>query len=230
VSRDDRGGAPALYIITDRRATGGRDLVAVVARALEGIAAAGATGAAVAVQLREKDLEARALLALARQLRAVTSAAGTTLYVNDRVDVAVAAGADGVHLSGTSLSPSEVRAIAPDLPVAVSAHSVAELRRAVDDRGGDPAARIRFAVVGPVFDTPSKRAFGPPVGLDTLRAAAELPLPVLALGGVDHARAASCLTVGARGVACIRAVLGAPDPAQAVTNFLLSVFMRVSPQ
>jgi thiamine-phosphate pyrophosphorylase len=216
VARDHRGAAPALYIITDRRATRGRDLVDVVERALDGIAAAGAPGAAVAVQLREKDLDGKSLIALARRLRVVTSATGTALYVNDRVDVAAAVSADGVHLGGASLTPSEARAIAPDLAVAVSAHSVGELRRAVDD----PGSRIRFAVVGPVFDTPSKRAFGPPVGIDVLRAAAELPVPVLALGGVDHRNVESCVTVGASGVACIRAVLAAPDPAAAVAGFL----------
>jgi thiamine-phosphate pyrophosphorylase len=207
--------APALYIITDRRATGGRALTDVVARALEGAARAGAPRGAVAVQLREKDLEGRALLALARELRGITAAAGAALYINDRVDVALAAGADGVHLGGTSLSPSEVRRIAPDLSVAVSAHSVTDVAAVA----GNAVGNLRFVVLGPIFDTPSKRKYGEPVGVRVLVDAVRFPVPILALGGVTPQNAASCLTDGARGVACIRAVLEAVDPADAVAEF-----------
>jgi len=223
--------APALYIITDRRATAGRALGDVIARALEGVARAGAPGAAVAVQLREKDLDGGALLSLARELRRITAAAGAALYVNDRVDVALAAGADGVHLGGTSLSPSEVARIAPGLAVAVSAHSVAELAARVGsslagshvDANAAANAKIRFAVVGPIFDTPSKRKFGEPVGLKVLTEALRFPVPILALGGVTPENAASCLTDGARGVACIRAILEAPDPADAVVQLFRQI-------
>jgi len=207
--------APALYIITDRRATAGRPLTDVVARALTGAARAGAPGDAVAVQLREKDLEGGALLALARELRRITSATGASLYVNDRVDVAVAAGADGVHLGGTSLTPSEVESIAPDLAVAISAHGVTDIARAAGDNG----ANVRFAVLGPIFETPSKRKYGEPVGARVLVDAVRFPVPILALGGVTPQNAASCLVDGAHGLACIRAVLEAPDPADAVAAF-----------
>jgi thiamine-phosphate pyrophosphorylase len=208
--------APALYLITDRRATAGRPLADVVARALDGIARAGASGDAVAVQLREKDLDGGALLALARALRRITAAAGAGLYVNDRVDVALAAGADGVHLGGGALSPSDVRAIAPELAVAVSAHGAADVARAATP----PNVNVRFAVLGPIFDTPSKRRYGPPLGTDALHAAASFPIPILALGGVTPQNAESCFLDGARGIACIRAVLEAPDPSEAVMAFL----------
>jgi thiamine-phosphate pyrophosphorylase len=201
--------APRLYIITDRRATNGRPLVDVVRAAL-----AGATPGAVAVQLREKDLEGRALMALARELRAVTRDADAALWINDRLDVALAVGADGVHLPGHGLSPSDVARIAPGLPVAVSTHG----------RGDVEAARrepnVAFAVFGPIWDTPSKSVYGPPPGLDELRAAVSIGLPLIALGGVNSENAAACRAAGAAGVACVRAVGEAFDPAAAVRAFL----------
>ncbi|MDB4981761.1 MAG: thiamine-phosphate synthase, partial [Myxococcales bacterium] len=101
---------PRLLLITDRKATKGRPLVDVVRAALSGVPAA--RRGEVAVALREKDLEARVLLDLARALRAVTHAAGAALFVNDRLDVALAAEADGVHLGGRSLSPADVARVA----------------------------------------------------------------------------------------------------------------------
>ncbi len=203
--------APRLYLITDRKATGGRALVEVVAAALSGIGASELDPGEIAVQLREKDLDGRALVDLGRALRATTAAAGARLFVNDRIDVALAVGADGVHLGGTSLSPAEARAIAPALEIAVSTHGVADVRAARDDR-----ARVAFAVFGPIRDTPSKRAYGPPLGLGALAEAARLGLPLLALGGVDAADVPEVLAAGARGLACIRPVMSAIDPAQAV--------------
>jgi thiamine-phosphate pyrophosphorylase len=206
------GVVPRLYLITDRCATAGRPLIDVVRAAL-----AGASRGALAVQLREKDLEARALLALARELRAVTREAGAALFVNDRFDVALAAEADGVHLGGRSLAPADVARLAPGLPIAVSAHTRAEVERA----RACPA--VRFAVFGPVWDTPSKRPYGPPLGLEALRAAAGVGLPLLALGGVTPDRAPSCRAAGAVGVACIRAVLEARDPGAIVHALLAGV-------
>jgi thiamine-phosphate pyrophosphorylase len=166
------------------------------------------TPGTVAVQLREKDLEARALLQMARPLRALTERYGAIFYVNDRVDVALAAGADGVHLRTSSIRPSEVAAIAPSLGAAISAHGAADFARA---RG---SKNLRFAVLGPIFDTPSKRNFGPALGLDVLAATSRaLPeTPILALGGVSVENARACVAAGAAGIACIRAVLSAPDP------------------
>jgi len=122
------GGAPRVYLITDRRATDGRDLVDAVSRALDG---AGDHASSVAVQVREKDLDARSLLALTRALRSVTARHGSRLFVNDRVDVALAAGADGVHLGGGALSPADVRAVAPGLELVRTAGGGATRDRAV---------------------------------------------------------------------------------------------------
>lgn len=215
------GAAPLVYIITDRHATGGRALGDVVAAALRGLPRRGGEpiGTAVAVQLREKDLEGRALLDLGRTLRGPTAEAGVRLFVNDRVDVALAAGADGVHLGGGAFPPREVRALAPHLQIAVSTHGAAELANAA------AAGLASFAVFGPVFDTPSKRGLGSAQGLDRLHdACAAAPgLPVLALGGVDVARAADCLAAGAAGVACIRPILSAADPAAALAGILAAL-------
>ena len=210
------GSIPRLYLITDRDATAGRPLVEVVRRALEGAPYDGS----VAVQLRDKALEGRALLELARELRAVTQAAGAALFINDRVDVALAVGADGVHLGRRSLAPADVARIAPALAIAVSTHARAEVEAAAGARHLHPNVHVRFAVFGPLWDTKSKRPYGAPVGLEALRDAATVGLPLLGLGGITAERAAACRRAGAAGVACIRAVLGADDPASAVRSLL----------
>lgn len=202
--------APRLYIVTDRGATHGRPLVEVVERALQG---AGARAPLVAVQLREKDLLAGPLLALARSLAAVTRSFGARLFVNDRLDVALAAAADGVHLGGGSLSVKDVRALTDRLAVAASTHEPADVAAAARD-GAD------FVVLGPIFDTPSKRGLGAPLGPSAIAAARFDSIPILALGGVDQANAEECLRAGAHGVACIRAVMAADDPGRAARLFL----------
>jgi thiamine-phosphate pyrophosphorylase len=189
-------------------------LVEVVAAALEGVARSGLPPHRVAVQLREKDLPARPLLELARALRAVTARAGVGLYVNDRVDVALAADADGVHLGGGALPFAEVARLAPKLALATSVHGATELR-AVRNAAGPGLA---FAVCGPVRDTPSKRQYGPPIGFDGLSEAAGLGVPLLAIGGIEPSDVAAALRVGAAGIACIRAVMSAPDPAEAAAT------------
>lgn len=198
---------PRLYIVTDRGATGGRPLPAVVSAALGGAVRGGLAGDALAVQLREKDLGGRALRQLAAELRAVTRAFGAALYVNDRIDVALAVEADGVHLANTSLSPADVRAVAPHLRIGMSTHAPSEL----DGRDAG-AGRVDFAVFGPVRDTPSKRIYGPPVGLGALRAAAGKRVPLLAIGGLSAEDVGAIADAGARGLACIRALMSAADP------------------
>ncbi|MFL5308372.1 MAG: thiamine phosphate synthase [Polyangia bacterium] len=200
-------GVPRLYIVTDRAATDGRPLPAVVGAALAGAVRGGLGGEALAVQLREKDLGGRALRQLAAELRAVTRAFGAALYVNDRTDVALAVDADGVHLAGTSLSPAEVRTLAPQLRVGISTHTPSDL----DGREAG-AGRVDFAVFGPVRETPSKRGYGPPVGLGALRAAAGKRVPMLAIGGLSAEDVGAIADAGACGLACIRAVMSAADP------------------
>jgi thiamine-phosphate pyrophosphorylase len=219
LSSHRRGIVPRLYLVTDRTVTGGRPLVEVVAQALQGLPGSGLDPRDVAVQLREKDLPGRALTELGRALRAVTSAASVHLFVNDRVDVALAIGADGVHLGGASLTAGETLAIAPGLSVAISAHRAADLRAQ-----GDAAA---FAVFGPIRDTPSKRAFGPPLGWGALAEAVPLGTPLLAIGGVGADEVPDAVRAGAVGIACIRPVMQVADPAEAVRN--LAVALASSP-
>jgi thiamine-phosphate pyrophosphorylase len=212
--------APRVYLITDRRATAAaagreRPLVDVVAAALRSLPRSAAH--AVAVQLREKDLPGGPLHELARALRSVTGDAGVRLFVNDRIDVALAVGADGVHLGGGALAAAEAHALGPGLEIAVSTHAASEVIRAADDE------RVSFAVFGPVWSTPSKRALGEPQGLEALRRAVDAaPLPLLALGGVGGTveSVQQCRAAGAHGIACVRAVLAATDPAAALARIL----------
>ncbi len=196
----------ALYLVTDRTIAR-RPLPDVVDECL---------GAGLrAVQLREKDLPVRDLLALAAQLREVTRRHGARLLINDRADVALAGGADGVQRTHDSLPVSALRRMGPaPFLIGASVHSAAEAREAAGE-GAD------FLVFGPVYDTPSKRQYGSPQGLVALRrATAAVDRPVLAIGGITPARVAEVLGAGAAGVAVISAILGAEHPADATKAFL----------
>jgi thiamine-phosphate pyrophosphorylase len=198
---------PRLVLVTDRHATQGRDL--------EGIVAAALDAGLPAVQLRDKDLAGGALFALAARLRTATQARGAALFVNDRVDVAVAVGADGVHLGGESLPARVVRPLLPaGMLIGVSTHAPDEAAGAAAD----------FAFFGPVYDTPSKRPFGAPQGVarlaDAVRAAT---IPVLAIGGVSVEHVPALRAAGAHGGAVIRAVLAADDPGAATRALLAAL-------
>ena len=196
-----------LYLITDRRQVPGGDLLSAVRAALR--------GGVRAVQLREKDLTARELLPLARELRSLTSEFGAKLLINDRIDLALAVAADGVHLGGHSLPVAETRALlGPKMLIGLSTHHQEEISRAARD-GAD------FVTFGPVWFTPSKAPYGAPVGLDALRqACADAPLPVFPLGGVNAARIPELTTAGCSRAACIGAVLAAPAPENAARDLL----------
>ncbi|HEV2705647.1 MAG TPA: thiamine phosphate synthase [Pyrinomonadaceae bacterium] len=165
------------------------------------------------IQLREKNLDARTLYELtARAARLTRPTRTTRLLVNDRADIARAAGADGVHLTTRSLHASVVRrAFGTHFLIGVSTHTQAEAQEA-------RTAGADFAVFGPVFDTPSKRPYGAPVGLDALRAAARTlsPFPLLALGGVTRENARAVFRAGASGVAAIRLFADADQLAETV--------------
>ena len=199
-----------MYLVTDRHQTGGRDLLEVVGQALR----AGVR----AVQLREKDLTTRDLYHLAGKLLAVTRETGAALLINDRVDVAMALPADGVHLTRRSLPPKEARELlGPARLIGISCHSLAEVREAVDG-GAD------FVVLGPIFETPSKMPYGAPLTTALLQQArAATTLPVLAIGGINPARVPEVMAAGADGVAVISAVMAALDPGAAVSELLAAV-------
>jgi thiamine-phosphate pyrophosphorylase len=163
---------------------------------LEALAAAGVDG----VQVRRKELADRALLALVERARSLLPRS-TALLVNGRLDVALAAGADGVHLPSSGLPTGEVRrlaeALGAELLVGRSTHHPDEVVRARDE-GAD------YVTFGPVYPTPGKARFGEPPGLAGLERACAVGLPVLALGGVDSGRFAAVAAAGAAGAAGIR--------------------------
>jgi thiamine-phosphate pyrophosphorylase len=179
------------YYITGRRALGG---VIPLLRAIESAIAGGVTR----IQIREKDLPARDLLALAQAAIALAEPRGAEVLINERTDIALAAGARGVHLPSHSIAPRILRKITPaGFLIGVSCHSLEEVRRAQDE-GAD------FVVFGPVFAVRSKDYASEPVGLERLREAARaVSIPVLALGGISRKNLDACLGVGAAGVAGI---------------------------
>jgi thiamine-phosphate pyrophosphorylase len=199
-----------LYVVTDRQLTGGRPLRSVVEAALR--------GGARAFQLREKDLSPRELYPLAREMRQLTQTYGARLLINDRVDVALAVDADGVHLTTTSLSASIARQVlGPGRLIGVSTHTLAEAQAAAEE-GAD------FLVFGPVFFTPSKAPFGEPVGLEALRAVrVAVRAPILAIGGIKKANLDQVLAAGADGIAVISAIISADDPMTASQDLLATL-------
>jgi len=188
-----------LYYITDRTQFPGNEddrRHALLAKVKEA-----ATCGIDFIQVREKDLSVRQLESLAREAR-VLVAPPSRLLINSRTDVAIASGADGVHLRSDDIAPVEVRTIWAETGsrnrpmICVSCHKVDDVRHAASD-GAD------FAVFGPVFEKINDRD-ATSVGLETLRAACQEKIPVLALGGVTIENAQACLKAGAAGIAGIR--------------------------
>jgi len=185
-----------LCYITDRRQLKSASLAAVIRGTLR-------TGVDM-VQIREKELASRALVALVEEaLKAAREPGrgGASVVVNDRLDVALAAGAEGVHLGAHSMPIQIVRRVAPrPFVIGVSCHSLGEAL-AAQSGGAD------YLVLGPVFETPSKLGYGPPLGLEKLRdVTSRISIPVLALGGITVERVRPCLEAGAAGIAGIRII------------------------
>src|SRR6266568_2194860 len=200
----------SLYLITDRHQTGGRPLTEVVRLSL--------VGGVRAVQLRERDLSGAALYRLAMELSGLTADFNARLIINDRPDIALAVGADGVHIGVNSLPVAAVRALlGEDRIVGYSAHGIDEALRAQ----GDGADLVTF---GPLFPTPSKAAYGEPCGVKKLaEAAAALNVPVIALGGISPANLTEALSADIQGVAVISAILSADDPSGAAAFLLKKI-------
>jgi thiamine-phosphate pyrophosphorylase len=168
---------------------------------------AAVAGGVTAVQLRCKDYSARDFVQEARALAAELRPRGIPLIVNDRVDVALAVGADGVHVGQDDLPAADVRGmVGEDLLVGLSVASVAEAI-ALDPRVVD------YAGVGPVFATPTKPDAAPPLGLGGTRAVCDvLTVPAVAIGGLGPTNAADVLGTGVAGIAVISAICGVDDP------------------
>jgi len=197
---------PTLYVVLDRAAAGGRDLVDILDAAL--------AGGSRLIQLREKEWPSGRVLPLAERLRARCAAAGATFIVNDRVDLAVAAGADGVHVGQDDLPARAARALLrPGMILGVSTHSVAQARAAQAD-GAD------YVAVGSMFPTRSKAEFEL-VGTELLRKLrGEIRVPLIGIGGITHANVGEVIAAGADGVAVISAVCAAADPRAAAERFV----------
>ncbi len=195
-----------LQLVTDRQQTRGRPLADVVSQAL--------AGGVTVVQLREKDLPVRDLLSLALILRDLTAAAGARLLINGRVDLCLAAEADGVHLPADGLPVETARELlGPDRWVGRSIHHPGEARAAAS--GG-----ATYVTIGPIYSTPSKAAFGPPLGPEVLKGLrVRAKIPILAVGGITPDRVREVLAHGADGVAVIRAISDAADVTSAARSF-----------
>lgn len=196
----------ALYVILDRTASPGRDL----RETLDGVIAGGAR----LVQFREKELPLRRCLPLLEDLRGKARQAGIGFVVNDRLDLALAVEADGLHLGQDDLpAPVARRLLPPSMFLGVSAHSLEQARRAEGD-GAD------YIAVGSIFPTSTKPEFQL-VGLDLLRAVRQAVVaPLVAIGGITADNAGEAIRAGADGVAVISAVCGARDPAEATRRLL----------
>lgn len=163
-------------------------------------------GGVKAVQLREKDMTTRGLLAMAYRLRELTKKHSARLFINDRVDIAMAAEADGVHLGGAGIPAGAARKVAGErMLIGRSTHGIDEAVEA-EKAGAD------FITFGPVFETPSKRQYGKPLGLDMLqKAAGSVSLPVFAIGGIKQESIRDIMAAGAYGIALISGILASDD-------------------
>jgi len=205
-----------LYVIIDASAASGRDLAWVADQAIQG-------GADV-LQLRDKQASTKQLIAEAESVLRVARAAGVPLLINDRIDVAVATGADGVHLGQDGRPVSVARMILPaGRLIGASTHS---LEQALDaDR-----QRVDYLAVGPMYTTPTKPDY-PGVGVGLIgQVKATVRRPIVAIGGVDQRTLSAVIEAGAECVAVVRAVCGAQDPkaaARQLKNLLVkSVLAR----
>jgi len=200
----------ALYLVTSQEVSRGRTTLDVVRKAL--------AGGVRLVQLREKSMSDGELFLLACELRKITDVAGAVLIINDHIDIALACGADGVHLGQDDLPVDVARRMAPELVIGASAHSVAEVLDS-QKRGAS------YVNIGPLFSTTTKAvAEGRLLGLEGLRrlsASAEIPFTVM--GGIKREHVSSLVAEGARTIALVSAITMADDPEQAASGILKEI-------
>ena len=194
-----------LYLVTDRGLSLGRDLEWIVLEAVRG-------GVGM-VQLREKEASTREFIELAVRLKSALAGTGVPLLINDRVDVALAADADGVHI-GQSDMPYEMarRLLGPSKIIGLSAENMNEVREA-------EALDIDYLAISPVYATPTKTDTSAPFGLEGLSEAASISRhPLVAIGGMNERTAADAVRAGASGIAVVSAIMSAPDPCAAASR------------
>jgi thiamine-phosphate pyrophosphorylase len=196
-----------LIVITDRRLAGARSISDIV----HAVVAAGAP----AIQIRDKDATARELVALAAALRPVTSAAGSLLFVNDRLDVALAAGADGVHLGPDDIPLTAARRIAP-APFLIGCSADDATRARQLERDG-----ASYIGCGAVFGTSTKDVAGERIGIARLdEVARAVSIPVVGIGGVNASNVSEVARTAAAGAAVVSAVMAAADPGAATAELM----------
>jgi thiamine-phosphate pyrophosphorylase len=204
-----RFASAGLYLVTSQVLSAGRTTPQVVAAAL--------AGGCRLFQLREKELPLHELVAMGREVRALTRAAGALLLVNDRLDVAMAVGADGVHLGRDDFPVAEARRLAPDMIIGASSHTLAQ---------GLEAAGLgaSYVNIGPVFQTQTKVHSAGPVGVDAVAAfARHVPIPFTVMGGIKPQHVAALAAAGARTFAVVTAVTADPAPEAATRRLLQAI-------
>lgn len=203
--RDWGAQALRLYLVTDSALSRGRSLDEVVGAAVQ--------GGVSCVQLREKQLNTRDFVALAQSLKALLSARRIPLVINDRIDVALACGADGVHLGQSDMPVQEARRLLPpEVFIGWSVETPQDVQRASQ-------LPVDYLGVSPVFATPTKTDTSTPWGLDGLRQVrAATALPLVAIGGIHHGNAVQVLQAGADGLAVVSAICSANDPRAAAAQ------------
>lgn len=195
----------ALYLVTDRGLSLGRDLETVVLQAVE--------GGVTLVQLREKDIDTREFIALGQRLKSALEGTGVPLLINDRVDVALAVDADGVHI-GQSDMPYGIarRLLGPDKIIGLSVETMDEVLEA-------NSLDVDYVAVSPVFATHTKTDTLTPFGYEGLERACRLTRhPICGIGGMNAGTAGRAVACGADGVAVVSAIVSAPDPRLASKN------------
>jgi thiamine-phosphate pyrophosphorylase len=192
----------SLYLVTDRGLSMGRSTVDIVRAAV--------AGGATCVQLREKSCGTREFMAEARAVHEALAGTGVPLIINDRVDVALAVGAEGVHLGQTDMHICDARSLTgPDMIIGISAECVEDAVRAQAE-GAD------YVGISPVFSTPTKTDTAPPLGLEGVAAVrAAVSLPLVGIGGIGPANASAIIRAGCDGVAVVSAIVSAADPVRA---------------
>ncbi len=191
----------SLYLVTDRQLAGQRDLADLIRKAI--------AGGVTVVQLREKDLPAREFYELALKIKQIIPP-GIPLIIDDRLDIALAAGADGLHLGQADLPVAIARQyLGPEAIIGLSAENLDQLKEA-------SRLPVDYLAISPVFSTPTKTDTGPAWGLNGLETARQLtPLPLVGIGGINEANAAAVIKAGADGVAVVSAICSAPEPEEA---------------
>ena len=195
----------ALYLVTDHGLSLGRDLESVVLQAVK--------GGVTLVQLREKDIDTREFIALAQRLKAALSGSGVPLLINDRVDVALAVDADGVHIGQSDMPYGMARRLlGPDKIIGLSVETMDEVLQA-------NALDVDYVAVSPVFATNTKTDTLAPFGYEGLERACRLTRhPICGIGGMNADTVGRAIACGADGVAVVSAIVGAPDPCLASKN------------